>query len=107
MGKCRPYTLTYAPEALTHLARVEHRYQGLIESHIRQQLSHTPLEGTRNRKAMRTPAPFDAAWELRFGPDNRFRVLYDVDEINLAVSILAIGIKEGNRLCFGGQEMEP
>ena len=28
---------------------------------------------------MEPPAPFDASWELRCGPKNRFRVFYDVD----------------------------
>jgi hypothetical protein len=39
------------------------------------------------------------------GPDNRFRVLYDIDEENRAVEIVAIGEKEGNRLIVGGEEV--
>jgi hypothetical protein len=55
---------------------------------------------------LRQPAPFTAEWEIRFGPDNRFRVLYDIDEENHAVQIVAIGEKEGNRLIVGGEEVE-
>ncbi len=61
---------------------------------------------TRNRKSLRQPAPFEAHWEIRFGPDNRFRVLYDVDSDTRVVHILGIGEKERERLLFGGQEVE-
>ena len=47
-----------------------------------------------------------AGWEIRFGPDNRFRVLYDIDEDDHAVHILAIGEKVGNRLIVGGEEVK-
>jgi hypothetical protein len=106
MGKRRPYILIYAPEARSHLASIEPRYLGLILSHIEEQLSFAPLESTRNRKPLRDPAPFGAAWELRFGPDNRFRILYDVNQSRHTVTMLAIGAKEGNRLRFAGQEMD-
>jgi hypothetical protein len=53
------------------------------------------------------PAPFDATWELRCGPDNRFRVFYEVDPVEGIVSILAIGIEQRNRLVIGGEEFEP
>ncbi len=61
---------------------------------------------TRNRKPLRPPAPFGATWEIRFGPDNRFRVLYDLDEEQRAVHIVAVGEKVGNRLHVGGEEVE-
>ena len=35
-----------------------------------------------------------------------FRVFYEVDHAEKAVSILAIGVKEGNQLFIGGQEFE-
>jgi len=43
---------------------------------------------------------------LRFGPKNTFRVFYDVNREEKAVSVLAIGVKEGNRLFIGGEEFE-
>ncbi len=51
--------------------------------------------------------PFGATWELRFGPKNRFRVFYEIDSETLAVSVLAVGIKEGNRLFIGQEEFTP
>ena len=65
-----------------------------------------PNVETKNRKPLRQPAPFAAQWEIRFGPDNRFRVLYDIDEAQHAVQIVAIGEKEGNRLIVAGEEVE-
>jgi mRNA-degrading endonuclease RelE of RelBE toxin-antitoxin system len=46
-----------------------------------------------------------ADWELRLGPNNRFRVLYDIDKENHEVVILAVGIKAGERLMVGGEEV--
>jgi hypothetical protein len=68
-------------------------------------LRFEPNVETRNRKPLRRPAPFGATWEIRFGPDNRFRVLYDIAEEPRAVQILAVGEKEGNRLVVGGEEV--
>ncbi len=54
----------------------------------------------------RQPAPFEATWELRFGPHNRFRVFYEVDRKQRAVWILAIGVKDGSQLFIGREEMQ-
>src|SRR5215813_6665686 len=40
------------------------------------------------------------------GPKNSFRVFYDVNHGEKTVSVLAIGVKEGNQLFIGGQEFE-
>jgi hypothetical protein len=47
-----------------------------------------------------------ASWEFRCGPDNRFRVFYEVDVAAQEVRILAIGVKERNRLLIGGEEYQ-
>ena len=82
------------------------KYDTLIRNTIEEQLRFEPGVQTKNRKPLRPPAPFAAQWEIRFGPDNRFRVLYDIDEEQHAVQILAIGEKKGNRLMVGGEEVE-
>jgi len=69
-------------------------------------LSLEPESETRNRKRLARPTRLGATWELRFGPNNRFRALYSVDVEAYEVSILAIGIKRGNRLLAGGREVE-
>jgi hypothetical protein len=51
--------------------------------------------------------PFGATWELRFGPANRLRVFYEIDFTTRSVQVLAIGVKERNRLFIGGEEFEP
>jgi hypothetical protein len=77
-----------------------------VASHARRRAKFDPLRATRNRKPLRQPAPFEATWEIRFGPDNRFRVLYGIDEERRQVQIQAIGVKEGNRLLISGEEVE-
>ena len=42
----------------------------------------------------------------RFGPDNRFRVLYDIDEEARVVKVMAIGEKRKERLFIGGEEVQ-
>jgi mRNA-degrading endonuclease RelE of RelBE toxin-antitoxin system len=68
-------------------------------------LSYTPLEVTRNRKPLEQPAPFGATWELRFGSQNRFRVLYEVNTAEQMVLILAVGVKDREKLLIGTEEV--
>ena len=100
----QPFSLKFAPEVIDHLDWIEQRYHSLIRQTIREQLVHTPDIRTRNRKPMSQPAPYGATWELRFGANNRFRVLYEIDAERRAVWVLAIGRKEGNRLLIGSEE---
>ena len=51
---------------------IELKYHGLLRRAMEEQLTFAPDVETRNRKPLEQPAPFDAAWELRCGPDNRF-----------------------------------
>ena len=55
---------------------------------------------------MKRPIAFGADWELRLGPDNRFRVFYQVDAEAREVRVLAVGVKERNQLFFGGEEFK-
>jgi mRNA-degrading endonuclease RelE of RelBE toxin-antitoxin system len=106
MARRRPYTLVYARRVTKHLDSIDPKYDSLIREKIEEQLRFEPGAETRNRKPLRQPAPFAAQWEIRFGPDNRFRVLYDIDEDGRAVQILAIGEKKRDRLIVGGKEVE-
>lgn len=101
------FSIQFAPEVLQHLQAIPRQHHGLLRTVIHDQLLHTPLVQTRNRKPLATPAPFAATWELRCGPNNRFRVFYAVDEAARLVNILAIGVKEGNRLLVGREEYRP
>lgn len=100
------FELIFAPETVEHMKAIESQDHSLIRTKIDEQLRMAPDTQTRNRKRLETPAPFDATWELRFGTDNRFRVLYEVDEVRKTVNILAIGIKDRNRLLIGGEEFK-
>ena len=69
---------------------------------VDEQLVHQPAVETRNRKPMR-PNPL-GPWELRIGD---LRVYYDVqEEPEKVVTVLAVGIKIGNRVFIGGEEVE-
>ena len=107
MAKRPKFTLCFAPQAIEHLDLIESKHHGLLRRTIHEQLTFTPAEETRNRKPMDQPAPFEASWELRCGPENRFRVFYDVDSASQEVHVLAVGVKDGNRLLIGGEEYEP
>ena len=65
-----------------------------------------PAAETTNRKPLQQPAPVGATWQIRFGPDNRFRVLYDIDQEARVVRIMAIGEKQRERLFIGGEEVQ-
>jgi mRNA-degrading endonuclease RelE of RelBE toxin-antitoxin system len=106
MARKPKFELVFAPEVFEHLKSIDRKYHGLIEQVIDDQLLHTPELETRNRKPLEPPAPFEATWELRCGPKNRFRIFYEVQNEQQTVSVLAIGVKERNRLFIGGEEIK-
>jgi hypothetical protein len=102
-----PFAIRFVEAAIGHLKSIEAKYHGLLEAKIDEQLSHQPNVPARNRKPLRLPAPFEAAWELRCGPQNRFRVFYSLDLRVRTVTVLGICVKDGNRLICGGEEVSP
>jgi hypothetical protein len=104
MGRIARFELGFAPEVIEHVAAIERKHHPLIQAELDEQLAHAPDQETRNRKPVEQPAPFGATWELRFGPGNRFRDFYEVDPVEHVVWILAIGVKERERLFIGGEE---
>ena len=100
------YTILYAREVYRHVDSIDRKYHRLIRTTIEEQLSDTPERRTRNRKPLEEiPGPFGSTWELRFGPDNRFRVFYEVGRKERSVWILAIGVKVKSRLLVAGEEL--
>lgn len=106
MARPPKYTLEYAPEVYEHMGFIQAKHHRVIAAAIEQQLSNTPEVLTRNRKPLKKAAEFGATWELRIGPNNSFRVFYEVDRDESIVTILAIGVKDGNRLLIGRKEFE-
>jgi mRNA-degrading endonuclease RelE of RelBE toxin-antitoxin system len=105
-GEAGRFRLVYAPQVKEHLRNIERKHHPLIRKAIEEQLTFEPDTESRNRKPLREPAAFEATWEIRFGPRNRFRVFYEVDRNECEVYILAIGSNQGNRLIVGRQEIE-
>ncbi len=101
-----PFALIFDPEVKQHLRAIKAKNHSLIRAAIEEQLVFEPETETRNRKPLVQPAEMGATWELRLGPDNRFRVLYAVDNERHEVQILAVGVKQRNRLIIGGEEVE-
>lgn len=106
MAPAKPYRLIYDIQVRRHLTRIEPKYHSLIRSRIAESLSFQPEREPRNRKPLSRPSTLGAAWELRCGPENRFRVFYRVNRAAREVYILAIGLKDRSRLIVGGEEFE-
>lgn len=106
MTKRHKFTLKYAPLTRSHLRTIDRKYYSLIRSTIENNLQYEPDIETTNRKPLKRQVAFEAEWELRCGPDNRFRVFYDIDITSHEVHILAIGEKERDRLVIGGKEVK-
>ena len=100
------YQIIYDVEVRRHLAAIDRKYHPLIRQAIEHQLTHQPGVETRNRKPLQRPLSLGADWELRLGSNNRFRVLYRIVETAHEIYVLAVGIKDGNRLLIGGEEFE-
>jgi plasmid stabilization system protein ParE len=102
----QPFKIIYAPQTKSHLKAIERKNYTLIRNTIDAQWRFEPLIETKNRKPLSRPVEFEANWELRFGPDNRFRVFYEVSETDREVRIIALGVKRRNKVFIGGQEVE-
>jgi mRNA-degrading endonuclease RelE of RelBE toxin-antitoxin system len=106
MARQPKFTLTFAPEAVDHLDAIDRKHHRHLERSIDEQLTFTPERVSRNRNPLEEPAPWGATWELRCGPQNQFRVFYEVDPSEQTVLVLRIGVKERDRLFFGGEEFK-
>lgn len=96
------YRIEYSPEADGHLRALTARQRSIVFDTVDDELAHQPAVETRNRKPMR-PNPI-APWELRIGD---LRVYYDIEEeVEKCVLILAVGIKDRDRVLIGGKEIK-
>ena len=96
------YEIEYSPETEPHLRVLSARQRAIVFDAADEQLAHEPSVETRNRKPMR-PNPL-APWELRVG---NLQVYYNIqEEPAQLVTILAVGVKDRNRVLIGGEEVE-
>lgn len=102
----RRFAIHYAPQVKIQLRPIERKFYSLIRRTIEEQLPFEPDVETTNRKPLTRPVEFGATWELCFGGQNQFRVFYEIDPEYWRVEILAIGVKHGNRLVIGTEEVE-
>lgn len=106
MAPAKRFELIYPPVIKKQLKFIDAKYYSLIQDSLETLLLFQPDVETKNRKPLKRPVTFGATWEIRFGPDNLFRVFYRVDNNIAQVVILAIGEKIGSRLLIGGEEIE-
>ena len=93
------FTINITESAEADLFALSAYARRIVLDGIQLHLRYQPAQGTRRIKALR-PNPV-ASWELRLGDH---RVLYNMDEPNLIVSVLVVGEKIGNRLYVQGRE---
>ena len=93
--------------ALNHMDAIQAKYHSVIRRAIEEQLISEPETPTRNRKPLLRETAIGAAWEVRCGPDNRFRIFYDVHRDQRLVVVLAVARKVGNALFVGKEKFEP
>jgi mRNA-degrading endonuclease RelE of RelBE toxin-antitoxin system len=103
MPRRQRYTIAFASEVTKHLQAIDKKHHVLIREKIDEQLRFEPATETTNRKPLRQPGLLGATWEIRFGPNNRLRVFYNINEAEHVVQVLAIGEKERERLLIGGE----
>src|SRR6266542_5592726 len=105
MPRRHHYDIIFDRLAIYCFEKIESKYDSMIESAIETQLRYEPNRATRNRKPLKEKTSIGASWELRCGPNNRFRVFYDVHDVAQRVVILAIAVKVGNKLLVGEEEL--
>ena len=97
----KTFSVNLTESACGHIKAFKRYDRNRILDAINEQLTHKPNEQTRNKKILRENPISD--WELRVPP---FRVFYEVDESEHVVRIVAVGVKQHNKLSIGGEEME-
>jgi mRNA-degrading endonuclease RelE of RelBE toxin-antitoxin system len=95
------FEIEFSADAERHLKQFTARERKVVLDAVEQQLEHQPTVPTRNRKLLRSH-PL-ATWELRV---QDFRVFYNVEEARVVVVVVAVGVKEGNRLLIDGEEFQ-
>jgi mRNA-degrading endonuclease RelE of RelBE toxin-antitoxin system len=96
------YLLEYEPEAVEHLKRLAARGRVCVVDAIDAHLSFQPTAVTKHRKLLRRNPLYP--WQLSVGV---FRIYYDVVDVpERMVRILALGVKQGNRLRIGDEEIK-
>ena len=105
MARRGPFSVIYAPLVRDHLRGIRGRDLAIIKTAIEASLFDQPTSQTTNRRPLTPTTEIEAQWELRCGPNNRFRVFYSVDEQSRQVHVAAIGVKRGNRLKIGREEV--
>jgi hypothetical protein len=106
MSRVARYRLIYDEAVIDHLRAIARKYHSMIRDHIELSLLHEPEVETRNRKPLARLPVLGSVWELRFGPNNRFRVFFRTEAEAREVHVLATGEKEGNRLRVAGKEFK-
>jgi mRNA-degrading endonuclease RelE of RelBE toxin-antitoxin system len=96
-----PYHIIWYPDTREHFLPLTARQRSIVFDSVEEQLVNEPMAETRNRKEMRPNSL--ASWELRIGD---LRVYYDVTEESQTVTVVAVGIKRGNRVFIGGEERQ-
>ncbi len=95
-----PYEIEFSPNAMHHMRIIEARDRAVIWAAIREQLQREPMTETQHRKRMRPNRFFP--WQLSV---QNFRVFYDAAADPPLVIVLAIGIKEHEKVRIGGEVM--
>jgi len=94
------YAITFGKSAYRHLEAFRRFDRNKILDGIKEQLTFKPQEKTRNKKFLRENPLAD--WELRI---DSYRIFYDIDESKQTVRILAIGIKDHEKIIIDGEEI--
>jgi hypothetical protein len=105
MARRQAHSLIYAPQVMDQLLVIKRKEHSGIRKAIEEELLFQPDVETTYRKPLREPF-HDACWELRFGRDNEYGVFYEVDSENQQVRILGFGVKVGDRLLIGIEEVQ-
>jgi mRNA-degrading endonuclease RelE of RelBE toxin-antitoxin system len=98
------YSIEYSPDAIKHIRKLPADRRAMVVDQLEERLTYEPTVPARHRKRMDPDKKFFVApWELRLGD---VRVYYAVEEETKKVIVLAVGIKQREKLFIGGREVE-
>jgi mRNA-degrading endonuclease RelE of RelBE toxin-antitoxin system len=101
MARRSKFTISYAPETYKHLDWIESKYHRLVATTIEERFPIRPQRRLETANRLKSPLRWVRLGNCVLGRKNSFRVFYDVNREEKIVSVLAIGVKEGNQLFIG------
>ena len=105
MAKRMPFTLVYAPVVRLHLNAIDAKYDSLIREKIEETVALRARHQDPEQKAGKTTGCVSGGVGIAIRTRQPISPFYQIDRDKREVRIVAVEIKDRDRLLVGGEEV--